>query len=62
MDKFCVICSEDDPRVLKEYHHVFGKSNSSEKILLCHNCHDKITHKQNEFPPFARKKNNTKNS
>jgi hypothetical protein len=53
----CAICGEDDPRVLKEYHHIFGRANISETILLCHNCHDKITKTQNEFPPFARKKN-----
>ncbi len=55
MSNSCSICPEDDPRVLKEYHHIFGRSRA-ETILLCHNCHDKITKRQNEFPPFARKK------
>lgn len=51
----CSICGENDPRVLKEYHHIFGKSIGKEKILLCHNCHDKITYEQNKFPPKIRK-------
>lgn len=57
MKERCCLCPEDDPRVTKEYHHIFGKNNNSETILLCHNCHDKITKTQNKFPPFARKKN-----
>jgi len=56
MPNFCAICGEDDPRVLKEHHHPFGKGSTKEKILLCHNCHDKITKIQNKLPPFARKK------
>jgi hypothetical protein len=55
MNSSCAICGEDDPRVLKQYHHVFGKHFSKEKILLCHNCHDKITHEQNKLPPRVRK-------
>jgi hypothetical protein len=57
MSMACAICGEDDSRVLKEHHHVFGQSISPVKILLCHNCHDKITSIQNEFPPSARNKN-----
>jgi len=49
-------CGEDDPSVLKEEHHLFGRANASETILLCHNCHDKITHVQNKLPPKARSK------
>lgn len=56
MANSCAICGENHPKVLKEYHHVFGKSNSSETVLLCHNCHDKITSEQNKFPVSARKK------
>jgi hypothetical protein len=55
MNGSCAICGEDDPRVLKQYHHVFGKSFSKEKILLCHSCHDKITHEQNKLPTRVRK-------
>ena len=52
----CVICGDDDPRSLKEYHHIYGRSNSSETIILCLACHSKITHDQNQFPPKARSK------
>jgi hypothetical protein len=52
----CALCGEDDPRILMEAHHVFGRGNSPEIIIVCHNCHDKITHDQNLFPPKARSK------
>lgn len=54
----CFVCGEDDSRVLKEHHHIFGKELGEETILLCHNCHDKITHDQNKLSPYERK--NTK--
>lgn len=50
----CIFCGENDPRVMKEEHHYFGAANSPETIWLCHNCHDKITHDQNQMPPKAR--------
>lgn len=53
----CTQCGEDDPTVLKELHHIFGRANSPETMLLCHNCHDKITYAQNKLPPKARSKN-----
>lgn len=37
-----------------EKHHIFGKSNSPETLIVCHNCHDKITHDQNLLPPKTR--------
>lgn len=55
MSNACSICGENDLRVLKEYHHIFVKGYSSEKVLLCHNCHDKITYEQNKLPPKVRK-------
>ncbi len=55
----CMQCGEDDPRVLKEEHHIFGRANSPETIILCHNCHDKITHDQNKLPPKVRKRSAT---
>jgi len=55
MNYSCAICGEDDSRVLKQYHHVFGKNFGKEKILLCHNCHDKITYEQNKLQPKVRK-------
>ena len=53
-ERACVICGEDDSRVLFAAHHVFGRSNSPETIIVCRNCHDKITHDQNMFPPKTR--------
>lgn len=50
----CMVCGEDDVRVLKQEHHYFGAANSPETIWLCHNCHDKITADQNKMPPKAR--------
>ena len=54
-NRVCAVCGEDDPRVLKEEHHIFGRMNSTETIVLCRNCHDKITSKQNELAPSDRK-------
>ncbi len=54
-NRVCAVCGEDDPRVLKEEHHIFGRMNSTETIVLCRNCHDKITSKQNELAPLDRK-------
>jgi hypothetical protein len=54
-DRSCVLCGETDPRVLKEEHHVFGRVNSPETIIVCRNCHDKITAVQNEASPSNRK-------
>lgn len=50
----CFICGEDDPLITKEYHHVFGQTYSEVKILLCLNCHAKITGRQNMLPPKER--------
>jgi hypothetical protein len=50
----CAICGESDQRVLKEHHHIYGRANGAEKILICFNCHRKITDCQNQLPPNAR--------
>ncbi len=51
----CVVCGEDDPRVLGEYHHTYGRSNDAKSvILLCFGCHRKITIDQNQFQPKVR--------
>lgn len=52
----CSLCPENDSRVLKEEHHTFTRNyNAKEIILLCHNCHDKITYEQNKLSPKIRK-------
>lgn len=57
LGRICTVCGEDDPTVLKEEHHIYGRANSPDTITLCHNCHDKITSKQNEVSPSDRKAN-----
>jgi len=52
----CVICGEDDPRVI-EMHHLDGRNNSDETIPLCKNHHTIVTDDQNKLPPKARSKN-----
>ena len=56
--KMCFICGEDDPRILRkcEDHHIFGKFNLDFTILLCPNCHAKITATQNSIAPKKRTK------
>jgi hypothetical protein len=51
----CVICGEDDPRVI-ELHHLDGRNNSDETIPLCKNHHTIVTDDQNKVPPNARSK------
>lgn len=54
----CALCPENNPYSIKEYHHVFGRANIPDiGVFLCHNCHDSITGKQNEWPPKLRSKN-----
>lgn len=55
-DKKCELCGENDSRVI-EKHHIFGRNNSPEIMLLCKNCHYKITHGQNKITPKRRSKN-----
>ena len=52
----CARCPEDDPMVVRERHHRFGRNNSPETIWLCLNCHKKITELQNLLPPKVRSK------
>lgn len=54
-DKKCKFCPEDDSRVI-ERHHIFGRNISHEIMLLCKNCHYKITHEQNKITPIKRSK------
>jgi hypothetical protein len=51
----CVVCGEGDPVVLEE-HHTFARANSEKVVLLCKNCHSKITNEQNKVSPKSRSK------
>jgi hypothetical protein len=53
----CAICGENDPRVLKEKHHTFGRANGNEILYLCANCHGKISRDQDSAGPKARNRN-----
>jgi len=52
----CFLCGEDDPKIMKyaEKHHLHGKVNDDETILLCPNCHKACTEEQNKLPPMIR--------
>jgi len=52
----CFICGEDNPLILRkaEKHHILGKVNSDETILVCPNCHAKMTAEQNKLSPELR--------
>jgi len=52
--KKCLSCGIDDLRVLKEEHHLFGKSIDGLKSWICSNCHLIITSDQNSLPPKIR--------
>ena len=58
-DRKCARCPEDDPRVVKQRHHKFGRANSPETIWLCLNCHQKITDGQNSLPRKVRTKSSS---
>ena len=56
----CAVCGEDDARIVKQYHHVFGRANSTDTIILCHNCHDRVTKDQNRLSPKVRRRGATR--
>lgn len=41
---------------MREYHHVFGRSNSPVKIRLCFNDHRLVSQRQNELPRYIKKR------
>lgn len=43
----CVICGEDDPHCL-ELHHIAGIDNHDDTVILCRNCHRKLTDMQHD--------------
>jgi hypothetical protein len=49
--------------VTKQYHHIFGRANGSDIsdiVVLCGNCHDRISSSQNLLPPKTRRKGASK--
>lgn len=59
-DRKCALCGVNDSRLL-EKHHTDGKNFSPDTVLLCKNCHYKITYEQNKITPKRRSKNATIN-
>lgn len=45
----CGFCGETDARLL-EAHHVLGSANAADTILLCRNCHAKMSDRQQDLP------------
>ncbi len=45
----CVVCGEDHPACL-EKHHIAGQAFSDEIVVICCNCHRKVTLNQNQHP------------
>ena len=48
----CVRCGENDPRCF-EQHHVAGRRYSDAAILVCSNCHGKLSDAQKDHPKPA---------
>jgi len=46
----CSVCGENHPAVQYERHHPAGRANSGETILVCRNCHDKLSDAQQDWP------------
>lgn len=47
----CGTCGERDDRVF-EGHHVAGRKNDSATVIVCRNCHRKVSDDQEDHPPF----------
>jgi hypothetical protein len=45
----CGFCGEPDARCI-EGHHVLGSANAADTMLLCRNCHSKMSDRQQDLP------------
>jgi hypothetical protein len=50
-DPRCGMCGEADDRAL-ELHHVAGRRQDDTMVILCRNCHRKVTDDQKDHPEF----------
>jgi len=48
-DPACVVCGESDDRVLQR-HHLAGQAYGEELVLVCANCHHKLSDAQADHP------------
>ncbi len=46
----CVSCGEEDWRCL-EFHHISGRAYGEEGVVVCRNCHRKLSDPQKDHPP-----------
>lgn len=46
----CVLCGETDPRCLEE-HHIAGHAYHAGTVIVCRNCHRKLSDDQLDHPP-----------
>lgn len=51
----CVNCGEDDDRCL-ELHHIAGRAHSEDTVILCRNCHRKVSDDQKDHPRCGSKR------
>jgi hypothetical protein len=49
-DTRCTLCSETDPRCM-EKHHIAGRKYHPDTVLVCRNCHRKLSDDQLDHPP-----------
>jgi hypothetical protein len=54
----CLFCPEDDPSCL-ELHHLSGKDFGEDCIIVCRNCHRKLSDRQKDHPRSSTKNPNT---
>lgn len=47
----CGVCGEGDDRCL-EAHHVAGRKHDDLTVLVCRNCHSKVSDDQRDYPAF----------
>ena len=47
----CGVCGEADDRCL-EAHHVAGQKHDDATVLVCRNCHRKVSDDQRDYPAF----------
>jgi hypothetical protein len=54
----CLFCDEDEPSCL-ERHHIGGRAFGDECVIVCRNCHRKLSDKQKDHPPVVAGSPNT---
>jgi hypothetical protein len=45
----CIVCGEDNPHCL-ELHHIAGRRFDHETVIVCKNCHRKLSDAQRDHP------------